>query len=293
MNKKDRKLPRATTGIYIVNKNGEILLARSSKWNDLLVPPGGHIEYGEPIIDCVVREAKEETGLDVKNASLLTVIDMIEPENFNAYTTHFVGLQFRAEVDNHEDVVLEERELQDYEWLLPEEIVKRDDVEDLSKKIVQEYFVDSTPEKIDSLKIQLNEFKEGWKRAQADYQNLHKSVEDNRSELVRLSELQILNEFLPILDNFKKCFNSVPEDDKQWVNWKKGVEYIMKQFSDVMKAHNIEDISTVGKKFDPELHEAVGEEESEEKEGVVIREVDAGYTMKGKVIKVAKVIVSK
>ena len=137
------------------------------------------------------------------------------------------------------------------------------------------------------------EHKAGWQRAQADYMNLQKQVENTRSELVRMSELQILEEFIPVYDNFKKCMDSPAENDKQIENWKKGVEYIMKQFADILAGHSVEEIKTVGESFDPNLHEALQEEESEEESGKILKEVDAGYTMKGKVIKPAKVIVSK
>ena len=68
----------------------------------------------------------------------------------------------------------------------------------------------------------------------------------------------------------------------------------MKQFGDVLKAHNVEDIKTVGEKFDPKFHESVGEEGAEGQEaGAIVREVDGGYVMGGSVIKVAKVIIAK
>ena len=68
----------------------------------------------------------------------------------------------------------------------------------------------------------------------------------------------------------------------------------MKQFGDILKSHGIEEVETVGKTFDPSCHEAVGEEESEEYvEGTVVKELDAGYKIKDKVIKVAKVILAK
>ena len=116
-----------------------------------------------------------------------------------------------------------------------------------------------------------------------------------RSEWARLSEQQILEEFIPIYDNFKKAFNIENIiDDKSFENWKKGIEHIMNQFKIVLKKYNVEEIKTVGEKFNPELHEAVGEEESNEQtENLVIREVDSGYTMKDKVIKPAKVILVK
>lgn len=168
---------------------------------------------------------------------------------------------------------------------------------------------ESTEEKseLEVLQEQCEEYKAGWMRAQADYQNLQKEVENKRSEWVKMSEVQILQDFIPVYDNFKKAFNvdtnnaNIDANDanyankfKNWENWKKGIEYIMKQFGDILTEYKIEEIKTVGEQFDPQLHEAVGEEEHEgKKEGEIVREVDAGYKVGDKIIKVAKVILNK
>ena len=163
-----------------------------------------------------------------------------------------------------------------------------------------------------ALKKECEEYKAGWMRAQADYQNLQKEIEARRGEWIKLSEAQILADFIPIYDNFKKAFNSNTDTRinadvadnadneviKRWNSWKKGIEYIMKQFGDVLTEYGIEEIKTVGEKFDSQLHEAMGEEAAEgktagEEVGEIIREVDAGYKVGDRVIKCAKVIVSR
>lgn len=143
------------------------------------------------------------------------------------------------------------------------------------------------------------DYKDKWLRAQADYSNLVKETNARRAEWVAYSEAQIIEEFLPVYDNFCKAFSQpianssqpIDEEIKKFENWKKGIEYIMQQFWAVLKNHSIEKIEVIGRQFDPTLHEAVGQEMVEgKKEGEIIREVDPGYTMRGKVIKVAKVI---
>lgn len=149
---------------------------------------------------------------------------------------------------------------------------------------------------VDMLRQQVEEYKLGWQRALADYKNLQKETNEKKSEWAHMSEQFILEEFIPVYDNFKKAF--VCKDQGTWTkeqeNWIMGIKYIMKQFWDVLKVHQIEEIKTVGEKFDPKLHETAGEEEIEGKEsGIIIREVDGGYTMGGRVMKVARVIVAK
>jgi molecular chaperone GrpE len=134
------------------------------------------------------------------------------------------------------------------------------------------------------------DYKSKWMRALSDYQNLQKETALQRGEWIRMSELQIIEEFLPVYSNFKKAFAAGTEQS----GWAKGIEYIMKQFGDVLKAHGVEEIKTTGETLDTNLHEAVGEEESADIEsGKIIREVDTGYKMKDKIVKVAKVVVAK
>lgn len=151
---------------------------------------------------------------------------------------------------------------------------------------------------MEKMQHECEEYKLGWQRAVADYQNLKKEMESRKNEIFQWSEEKILSEFIPVYDNFKKAFAHHPELDggddfhKKVKNWTDGIGFIKKQFEDVLKSHGVEEIKTEGQ-FNPEFHDAITEEESGESHGSIIREVESGYTMKGKVIKVAKVIVSK
>lgn len=140
-----------------------------------------------------------------------------------------------------------------------------------------------------------SEYQSKWLRAQADYQNLLKEIASQKSEWAKMSELHILEEFIPVYEHFKKAFaHPVGNEHAQWENWKKGIEYIMKQFGDILRQHGVEEIKTVGEVFNPSLHEAVSEEiSSEYSEGSIIRELSGGYTLGNKVIQVAKVVISK
>lgn len=139
-----------------------------------------------------------------------------------------------------------------------------------------------------------SEYKAGWQRAHADYQNLVKEMDNKKHEWLDWSKQQIIEDFLPVYDNFKKAFDNerrIMSNEQD--NWALGIKYIMKQFEDVLKSHGVEEIKTVGEQFNPELHEAVAQEESERPEGTILRETEVGYRMNGKVIKAAKVIVAK
>ncbi len=147
---------------------------------------------------------------------------------------------------------------------------------------------------VEQLTKERDDFKISWQRALADYQNLLKETAARRSEMAMMSEQQIVEEFIPVYDNFKKAFAIPPgTEDNQVKNWVMGIGYIMKQFGEVLKAHNVMEIKTVGEVFNPIFHETVGEEESEKPSGTVLKEAEGGYLMGNRVIKPAKVVVAK
>ena len=80
------------------------------------------------------------------------------------------------------------------------------------------------------------------------------------------------------------------DKDKEWVN---GFFQIQKQFTRILEELNIKKIAALGAKFDPHQHEAIGAKESEREEGIVLEEHESGYIWQDKVLRPAKVIVSK
>lgn len=143
----------------------------------------------------------------------------------------------------------------------------------------------------EDLKKESEEFKAGWQRALADYRNLQAEIARQKSDWAKLSEWQILLELIPVYENFKKAFVATNDGGN---NWAKGIECIMRQLGDVLKSHGVEEIKTVGEKFDPRWHETVGQEEVANGErDLILREVGGGYKLGDKVLQVARVIVSK
>ena len=147
----------------------------------------------------------------------------------------------------------------------------------------------------EKLELECAEYKSGWQRALADYKNLQTEIEKRRGEWAQMSETQVLNDFLPVYEHLKLALSmehgawSIEQED-----WRKGIEHIMKQFGDVLRAHGLEEIKTVGEQLDLKFHEAVGEEAVEGIEaGKIVKEVETGYVMVGRVVKAAKVIVAK
>lgn len=113
----DQQFPEPTVGIFIFNQKGEVLLLRSHKWPGMYVVPGGHVELGERLEEAAIREAKEETGLDIYDLEFINFQQFIYDPAFWK-RRHFIFFDFAAKTDDSE-VELND-EAQNYLWSQPE-----------------------------------------------------------------------------------------------------------------------------------------------------------------------------
>ncbi len=145
-----------------------------------------------------------------------------------------------------------------------------------------------TPEET-KLKQELEETTDRLKRLMAEFDNFKKRNSKERENMYNMILSDIISAFLPVMDNLEKAASATTQDE----NYKQGIELVVKQFSDVLIANGVEVIQTVGKKFDPELHEAVSSV-SDENLGVqeIKEEFRRGYKIKDKVIRHAMVSVA-
>lgn len=147
-------------------------------------------------------------------------------------------------------------------------------------------------EETKKLKAEIETLKNDYLRKQAEFQNFTKRKEKEVEELKKFSSEKIITQFLGSLDNFERAIESSIES-KDFDSLLKGVEMIVRNLKDIMTSEGVEEISTEGA-FNPEYHHAVGVEASEDKkEDEIVKVLQKGYMMKGKVIRPAMVIVCK
>lgn len=142
---------------------------------------------------------------------------------------------------------------------------------------------------IDTQKIELGETEDRLKRVAAEFDNYKKRSAKEKEMMYNSLLADIISKFLPIVDNLEKALEAKTEDE----NYKQGIELVLRQFKDVLTASGVKEIETVGKTFDPELHEAVGsviDENLGEKE--IKQEYRKGYMIGNKVIRHSMVIVA-
>ena len=134
--------------------------------------------------------------------------------------------------------------------------------------------------------------KDGWQRARAEFANFKRRTERERSELFQRASLDTLKALLPIIDDFDRAFESVPEDISEHA-WIGGVSMIQRKFLTLLEQYEIEAIDPSGELFDPNLHQAIGAEDSDEVEsGHVTETLQKGYRAGDNVLRLALVKVA-
>ncbi len=130
---------------------------------------------------------------------------------------------------------------------------------------------------------QNQELENQLKRALADYQNLERRVSQERQLLSQLTSVIVIEKFLPVLDNLENAQSHLNDE---------GLAMVLKQFQDVLASEGVTQIEAVGAQFDPNLHEAAEVEEGED-DGKITKVLAKGYKIGDRVIRPAKVIVTK
>ncbi|HIE24480.1 MAG TPA: NUDIX domain-containing protein [Anaerolineales bacterium] len=118
---KTQKFPHPTVGALIFNPEGKMLLVRTHKFHNKYVVPGGHIEVGEKMTDALIREAKEETGLDIYDLEFIFFQEFIQNKSFWK-NMHFIFFDFACKTDSS-DVILN-NEAQSYVWVTLDEALE-------------------------------------------------------------------------------------------------------------------------------------------------------------------------
>ena len=152
-------------------------------------------------------------------------------------------------------------------------------------------------EDIEILKQTLAEEKEkaekylaSWQRAQADFINYKKRVEQEKNELVEFANSTLILNLLAVMDDLERAFVSLPAQLSEY-SWAEGIRLIYNKLKATLEAQGLAEIKVKGEPFDPHLHEAVMHQEGEE--GIIIEEIQKGYKLKDKVIRPSLVIVGK
>jgi molecular chaperone GrpE len=174
-------------------------------------------------------------------------------------------------------------------------------VESLDERDVEDKMDEEEAEEeidLDPLTVARNEaedYKDRWLRLAAEFENYKKRTAREFSALVKSASENVIRDLLPTLDAVRRALDhKVEEGQPASESYQEGVRMILEQFPKTLENRGLLEIETVGQPFDPNLHEAMMQVESENHdEGIVTDVVERGYMLGDKVVRHAKVVVSQ
>ncbi len=142
-------------------------------------------------------------------------------------------------------------------------------------------------EKVNNLKEERDELKEKYLRKMADMDNLKKRHEDEKEKLRKYAQKDLLSDLLEVIDNFDRALDSMNFESEEVAD---GIDMINRQLREVLEKHDAEPIEAKGESFDPNVHEAMMQEEDPDVKEERVKEVfQKGYTLHDRVLRPAQV----
>jgi molecular chaperone GrpE len=145
---------------------------------------------------------------------------------------------------------------------------------------------------VDGLRGELAEAKDRALRTQAELDNYRKRVQREMEDTLRYANMNLMRDLLPVLDNLRRAADSA-EKAPDVAGLLSGVKMVAAQFEDVLARHHCKRIGALGEAFDPNVHEAIVQQPSEEyAQGTVMLEATTGFQLHDRVVRPTQVIVS-
>lgn len=180
---------------------------------------------------------------------------------------------------------------------LPLEIKEKEGMDPGEKEILLEEL--SLEEQVDSLQFSLDEmtakaeeYLDGWQRARAEFANYKKRVLKENLGIHQDARGEVIKIYLDILDDLQRALDEKPTQD-EGKSWAEGIELIVQKLGNRLEAEGVKPMNSLGSEFDPNIHEALMKEESDEYEsGQIIEVMQEGYWIGDKVLRPALVRVA-
>lgn len=159
----------------------------------------------------------------------------------------------------------------------------------VENEVVENVTTEDNNVELESLKAEIEEANDRYKRLFAEFENYKKRTQKDRENIYGMVTSDVVSTMLPIMDNLEKASNVKTED----TSYQEGVNLVVKQFASALRNLGLEEIEAVGKTFDPEYHEAVSIVQDPNKgEKEIVEEFRKGYKIGNKVVRHSMVIVA-
>ena len=165
------------------------------------------------------------------------------------------------------------------EQILPEESSLEVDIESLHSSL-------------EEMTAKAEEYLDGWQRARAEFANYKKRVLKENTEIHQVARGEVIKIYLDILDDLKRALDEKPSQG-EGKSWAEGIELIVQKLCSRLEAEGVKPMDPLGEEFDPNIHEALMKEESDDYEsGQIIEVMQEGYWIGDKVLRPALVRVA-
>jgi molecular chaperone GrpE len=146
---------------------------------------------------------------------------------------------------------------------------------------------------LDDIQAKAEEYLDGWQRARAEFANYKKRVQKEREDSRSFITAEILSKYLTVVDDFERALSDRPTGEAAEA-WAEGIDMIYRKLKTILEAEGVVEITAKGELFDPNFHEAISFEESDDhNEGEVVDVIQPGYKLGERVIRPAVVRVAK
>ncbi len=153
--------------------------------------------------------------------------------------------------------------------------------------------IESLKQQLEAASAQRDEYRDGWQRAMADFSNYKRRVERDQVQMQQNATANAVRRYLDVLDDLERALKNRPQDGEGSA-WAGGIELIRRKLFAALEADGVKPMSADGQFFDPNLHEAITQEDSPDHEsGQIIEVVQPGFVMGERVIRPAKVRVAR
>jgi molecular chaperone GrpE len=229
---------------------------------------GGTLDENESLLDSLAREISEEAGkLNIEVKDIINTVEFDTASGRKIFLVYFVKY-----LDGD---LKKSDEHSEFKWISAKDIFD-------NRNEYKDWFLKSIKKSVEY--IEKEKYLDSWKRCQADFENFKKDQAKAREEFAKYAKMDVIEQILPVLDNFEASLAHVPEE-KKGNGWVEGITHIKRQIEDVLKNNDVEEIVVkAGDRFNPEIHEAAAGEGEKVKK--VLRK---GYKLNGRIVRVARV----
>lgn len=171
--------------------------------------------------------------------------------------------------------------------------IAAEEIEDVEDEAIAEESLDTLKSELEELRSEASEYLDGWQRARAEFANYKKRIEREQEEARERIAGEIIARYLGVFDDLERALQDQPTEGDGKV-WSEGIKLIHQKLKSILESEGIEIVPAEGEPFDPNIHEAISYEESDDHEnGQVIAVVQQGYKLGDRLIRPAIVRVAK